>query len=766
MGRIYESSFVNSLVPREKLALLASRLAKALDDHWLALAADLLAQGTAVSLDEAETVARKRVEQCLFDSLRAHTEAAESTLEQVVHSERPPIDVLEAAHQHLLSRRLYRKPDGQLECRSSRGHRRSLGIYYTPDYIAEYLAERCLSNSRDSCPPRILDPACGCGRFLLAAAQHLLRQGHTAIEVARSLHGCDLDAEAVLVARRILSLALTPHTTERKDIDAIAATLEQNIACANGLIDTPWKLNSLPCEGRENNSGPFPSEARGRARQGYETPTDLLSSSPPSSSLQTPASRLTFDIILGNPPYRRELGTKGLLDQIADTEFGRRYRAPRMDLWYYFLHRGIELLAPEGRLGFIVGAYWAAGTGANRLIASLQDSVHVDEVFQLDRLQVFPGVAGHHMMLVLSKPPSVHPTLVRVPCCPTVTDARPYVKGQASVHSFQKTPTQLFRHGLLDLEPPAEHLLEHLSHFPTLGQLGTIRQGIAENPANVTKATNRKHGEAWQVGEGVFALKPEELEDLALPLGEQCVIRPYHDLCDLGRYDRADSPSLRLIYSTRQTWSQLEDFPVLAAHLTRFRPIMEARRETRQGIRAWWQLHWPRDASIWERPKLIALQMAPRPAFVPAPTRTYVPFSANVFLPNEEVREHLNYFAALLNSRLLWKWFCHHAKRRGVGLEINGHVLARAPIRRIDFDSAQDTDTHDQLVSLVDRMLDLSRQKRINPKAEIKTKWHDTDTLIDRLVYQLYGLSGRDIADIEAACQEHQVACLKANSSE
>mgnify|MGYP001765005775 CR=1 FL=1 len=73
-----------------------------------------------------------------------------------------------------------------------------------------------------------------------------------------------------------------------------------------------------------------------------------------------------------------------------------------------------------------------------------------------------------------------------------------------------------------------------------------------------------------------------------------------------------------LIYATAETWPELVQWPVLAGHLARFRPIMEARRETRQGLRPWWHLHWPRDGSLWESDKIVALQMARRPAFVPA----------------------------------------------------------------------------------------------------------------------------------------------------
>ena len=80
-----------------------------------------------------------------------------------------------------------------------------------------------------------------------------------------------------------------------------------------------------------------------------------------------------YDVILGNPPYRRELGAKSMMDAIAATRLGAKYRSARMDLWYYFLHRSLELLRPGGLLSFIVSAYWTSGTGAERLVASLRD---------------------------------------------------------------------------------------------------------------------------------------------------------------------------------------------------------------------------------------------------------------------------------------------------------------------------------------------------------------------------------------------------------
>lgn len=700
---------------------------------WAALAESLLLESRELPLRDAERVSRRLLEQWAFETYLCRLEVdvaaapepmedesvvspaslaeARAMVDRAFHQEHPPLEMLESIHQHLLTRRLT-LDGGRPRIESSRRHRRAEGIYYTPDYVAGYLADRCLPEVTGTPLPRILDPACGCGRFLLTTATRLLRQPKTpaALRVAEAIHGIDLDAEAAAIARRILWLKLLPHLPRKAAPRQLAAILERNILCGNALTGPLWS------------DGP---EA--------------------------------FEVVLGNPPYRRELGAKQLFDAIADSDFGRRYRAPRMDLWYYFLHRGLELLAPGGKLGFIVGAYWAAGAGADRLIATLRETAHVEEIFQLDRLRVFPGVIGRHMLLIVSKTPPEGVTRIRRPAVYPPADARPFLEGRSPVQTFQKTHGQLFRGGVLDLEPPADRLLACLARHPRLADLGEIRQGIAENPASVTRSASRRHAGRWRVGEGVFALAPEEVEGLDLPDFEKRLLRPYHDLCDLGRYDRAERPSRWLIYSTRDTWPQFDQFPALARHLQRFRPLLESRRETRLGVRPWWQLHWPREQRLWEHPKLIALQMGPRPAMAPATEPTYVSFSANVFLPSGEVQEPLSYFAAILNSRLLWKWFYHHAKRRGAGLEINGHVLAQAPIRRIDFHSPQEAGVCQRLSELADRMLALAILARNRREPEelrsIEIQRAAADEEIDRIVYDLYGLGPEEIAMVEASCR-------------
>jgi hypothetical protein len=125
----------------------------------------------------------------------------------------------------------------------------------------------------------------------------------------------------------------------------------------------------------------------------------------------------------------------------------------------------------------------------------------------------------------------------------------------------------------------------------------------------------------------------------------------------------------------------------------------------------------------------------------------------NVFLPNESVREQLRYFTAVLNSKLLWHWFKHHAKSRGIALEINGNVLERAPIRPIDFRNPKDTALFKQVSDSAEQMMSLSAAlnsaRSPHERESARREAEAVDARIDQLVYSLYGITEQEITGIE-----------------
>jgi len=82
--------------------------------------------------------------------------------------------------------------------------------------------------------------------------------------------------------------------------------------------------------------------------------------------------------------------------------------------------------------------------------------------------------------------------------------------------------------------------------------------------------------------------------------------------------------------------------------------------------------------------------------------------------------------------------------------------LGKLPIRTINFADDADSARHDQLVELVEKMLALTPKLRgatsESEKAALQNAVTTTDAEIDRLVYELYGLTADEIKIVEGAC--------------
>ncbi|HEX4822612.1 MAG TPA: N-6 DNA methylase, partial [Acidimicrobiales bacterium] len=102
--------------------------------------------------------------------------------------------------------------------------RRALGAFYTPPDVADRLVERTLPLGT----PRVCDPACGDGAFLLAAARHLEDRGIDRVTIARDLlWGTDVDADAVAAARAAIN-------------DWAGVAPDGHVLVADGLTHADW----------------------------------------------------------------------------------------------------------------------------------------------------------------------------------------------------------------------------------------------------------------------------------------------------------------------------------------------------------------------------------------------------------------------------------------------------------------------------------------------------------------------------------------------
>ncbi len=112
------------------------------------------------------------------------------------------------------------------------------------------------------------------------------------------------------------------------------------------------------------------------------------------------------------------------------------------------------------------------------------------------------------------------------------------------------------------------------------------------------------------------------------------------------------------------------------------------------------------------------------------------------------------YLLGLLNSKLL-EWFIRQTATpmRGGYFSYESRFIRMLPIRPINFSDPSDVVHNNRMVSLVEQMLEMhTRLAQAQSSVErdlYRRRIADTDREIDRLVYELYGLTEEEIRIVE-----------------
>ena len=105
-----------------------------------------------------------------------------------------------------------------------------------------------------------------------------------------------------------------------------------------------------------------------------------------------------FDIIIGNPPYLgQNYNAEIFQDYIDKFPLCGKYFVGNMDLFYFFIHMGIEKLNSGGFLTFITTNYWitkSKKTGIKYLKPHLLEECFLLQYIDLSNLNIFEGARG------------------------------------------------------------------------------------------------------------------------------------------------------------------------------------------------------------------------------------------------------------------------------------------------------------------------------------------------------------------------------------
>ena len=617
-------------------------------------------------------------------------------------------------------------PQEEIEFLAQKGKRKKGGIYYTPKWVTDYIVKQTLNRYFEGhtydevLNIKIVDPACGSGSFLIRAYDELLsyharKQGIAVSELNWServkilkanIYGADLDKQAVEIARLNL---LIRALSDRK----LLPKLENNIQEGNSLIfgtDTELK------------------QALGENFKAYN---------PFNWKERFPEAK-TFDIIIGNPPYEMELRkNKDIFQPLRVSPLGQKYYEPKMDIFYFFIELGLDLLNPNGYLGFIVQQYWISRTFASKLRKKIfiQES-HPLTLVDFDGYKVFVDAKGqHNMITILQKSRSQEDKTLIYTLKKTEVTENQIIEALASKHEMNTIFDVNVRKTseLYDSKTDKVYLVNEWD-YDILSKLkensfslekAEIQQGLVtpQDFLNASSFSDLEEKDNHKVGDGIFVLNKSELNDLGLNKTELELIRPFHPAENIDSYYFNPEVEHYLIYTSSKIAKimkvNLEKYPSLSKHLDQYQKIITSSNKP-YGLHRARQAEWFDDIQ-----KIMCVRKTMYPKCALIPDRYYVDQSVCIIRLVRHKTISPYYILGILNS-MISHFYLYHQKKQGNQLQVDKDVLDKFPFPIIDINSTTDKQSYENVISFVHKLIDLKNEYAI-ADAHFKVKGGSED---------------------------------------
>jgi hypothetical protein len=690
-----------------------------------------------------------------------------------------PADILGQVYERFLGSVIRLTAGGQARVEEKPEVKKAGGVYYTPTYIVDYIVKQTVGRlcegkaPKDVAKLRILDPACGSGSFLIGAYQYLLdwhlawyaanepekhakgrepkvyRAGDgwrlTATERKRiltnNIYGVDIDSQAVEVTKLSLLLKVLEGETD-ESLNAqmklfherALPDLDGNIKCGNSLIGPDFFADRLELDDDERRRiNAFDWQA--------EFPEIFKAGG--------------FDAVIGNPPYIRIQTMKEWAPLEVEFYKGRYVAAGKgnYDIYVVFAERGLQLLHPKGRLGFILPHKFFNAQYGEPLRGLVAEGGHLAQVVHFGHQQVFEAATTYTCLLFLDAAPA------RGCRYESVADLAAWRAGEPA--PAREIPAQEIAAAEWNFSAGGDGgLRERLGQLPgSLGDVAHIFVGLQTSADKIYVLEHLRDAGAKQV-----VVRAADGAEWQL---ERALLKPFLSHVSLVRYDRPQ-PSHWLIfpYDLADGKARLIEpaelerrCPNTWRYLSAHAPALKAREGGKWNHAQWHAFGRSQNLAEMDVPKLVVqvISLAGRYAFDDAACY----FTGGGNGPYYGVRwrdpadpHSLHYLQGLLNSRLL-DWLLHGISTpfRGGYWSYGKRFIERLPIRRIDFADKADCARHDRMVALVGQMLklheDLAAAKTAHDKTLLERQIAATDRQIDMLVYELYGLIEDEIAIVE-----------------
>jgi adenine-specific DNA-methyltransferase len=430
----------------------------------------------------------------------------------------------------------------------------------------------------------------------------------------------------------------------------------------------------------------------------------------------------SMDIVIGNPPYLGEKGNKDYFRYLKTLPTIAKYYEGRMDLYYFFIHRGIEALKPSGVLSFITTNYFISSDSGVKLRSHIQDETVFRKLVDHSDDDVFKSARGqHNLSFVLQKEKLNTNHLCQVS-----------LSGQESrtIEAYK-----LYDHrGLINLVNDNEdyRLLEKIKGNSSglLSDYFDVKQGIVSGADAVTNRMIAKGGidlsGGLEKGSPIYVFPKSDVKLFDGPW------QLFYKNSDIGPYKIVKEASYEIYYVTGDTQPSDQGLN----YLERFKAVLSSRREVELGYRKWYELQWPRTSDLFEQAKLVMPQRSKKNTFAYSENPVYGSADIYYIIHQQQDSQALKYLNGVLNSKLYYYWLYNRGKKKGDLLE-----LYSTPIKSLPIIHYKDLAWQREIVEAVDEILLMDSQEACGINKCIKK--------IDSFVYEGFSLGDDEIELVE-----------------
>lgn len=444
-----------------------------------------------------------------------------------------------------------------------------------------------------------------------------------------------------------------------------------------------------------------------------------------------------FDIVIANPPYIKEgRMSKDFFEPYKDSP----YYKGKMDIWYLFACNGLDLLNDQGVLCFIATNNWVTSFGASKLRNKVIKETRICNIVDFGAVMMFESASIQTMIMLFQKDSITDDYSFDYR---RLTAYKATEKDAAAILSKTAEEAEYFsptirRANFIDKNISFSKSADILGQIEMVNGIihlydEEIAQGIVPNP-DVINSRNIKSIPSDEillndikVGDGVFVVN--EGMFLGLNETESKYLKNLYEPTNCHKYYFNDHTTKKIIYITKQNYNN--DAPTLLNHLSKYKSVMEQRRENKNGRLEYYHLHWPRIESYFQSgEKILVPRKTTTPIFTYTAKEAYVMMAINIIKTN---RVNLKYLTGLLNSGLIEFWLKNKGKMQGANYQVDKEPLMQLPIM------VPDRETQELVARLVDIIILLksSRQRASNLVTNDYLA-NEFGYIIDGCVYELY----------------------------